>query len=191
MLDIVLSTRANASVSIRTMIRSACLLPLREQSRSLWRWLSSRGRLSLGVGAIALSTLLGSCSNSSEPQTRNITLEQQWELNPGDKISGSLVSGSLGDISIVLGKGTQIRAPFDGLVEPTELEGCDFYSTPEIPAYLFRLCGLRQVAYGDVKENRVLGKGNHISFATLRKQPDGTWIIVEPAKGVLERAIKK
>lgn len=153
--------------------------------------LNTRQVLVLLLGAIALGSSLASCSGQSEPQPKAITLKQQWVLNPGDRISGSLVSGSLGDISLSLQKGVKIRAPFDGVLEPSEIEGCDFYSTPEIPAYLFRLCGLSNVPYGDVREGRTLGKGNHISFATIRKQPDGTWIIVEPARGVLEKAIEK
>ena len=153
--------------------------------------LSTRRGLFFLFGAIALSTSLTSCSGQSEPSPKVITLKQQWVLNPGDRIAGSLVSGSLGDISLSLEKGTQIRAPFDGTLEPSELEGCDFYSTPEIPAYLFRLCGLSKVPYGEVRAGRSLGKGNHISFATIRKQPDGTWIIVEPARGVLEKAIEQ
>lgn len=140
---------------------------------------------------IAFFGLLSGCASQAEPQVRAITLKQQWVLNPGDEISGSLVSGSLGDISLTLNKGVRVKAPFDGLMEPTELKGCDFYSTPEIPAYLFRMCGLKQVPYGEVKAGRVLGKGSHMSFATLRKQPDGTWIIVEPARGVLEKAIAR
>ena len=147
-------------------------------------------KLFLSIGTVVLCALISSCAKQSTPQPRTITLKQQWELNPGDEISGSLVSGSLGDISLVLNRGSRVTAPFDGLIEPTELEGCDFYSTPEIPAYLFRLCGLSQVDYGQVKSGRSLGKGSHISFATLRKQPDGTWIIVEPARGVLEKAIE-
>ena len=147
-------------------------------------------RLFFGIGTIVLFMLLAGCVRQSTPQPRNIALKQQWELNPGDEISGSLVSGSLGDISLVLDRGSRVTAPFDGLIEPTELKGCDFYSTPEIPAYLFRLCGLSQVDYGQVESGRTLGKANILSFATLRKQPDGTWIIVEPARGVLEKAIK-
>ena len=178
MLDIVLSTRDRANNSLEKLFLD-CWKPL------------SFSTLSFSIGAIALCSMLSSCARQSAPQPRTITLKQQWVLNPGDEISGSLVSGSLGDISLVLKKGTQIKAPFEGFVEPSELEGCDFYSTPEIPAYLFRLCGLSQVAYGEVNAGRPLGKASHISFATLRKQPDGTWIIVEPARGVLEKAITK
>ncbi|PZO20517.1 MAG: hypothetical protein DCF25_06505 [Leptolyngbya foveolarum] len=143
------------------------------------------------MGAIALGNTLSSCVGHSAPQPRSITLKQQWEINPGDDISGSLVSGSLGDISLVLKKGVRVKAPFDGQMEPSELAGCDFYSTPEIPAYLFRLCGLSQTSHGEVKAGQTLGKASYISFATLRKQPDGTWIMVEPARGVLEKVIQK
>lgn len=174
MLDIVLSTRAIAT-----------RFYWRERSPSFWR------RLFLGVGAIALGSMSSSCVGHSAPQPRSITLKQQWEINPGDDISGSLVSGSLGDISLVLKKGVRVKAPFDGQMEPTELAGCDFYSTPEIPAYLFRLCGLNRASYGEVNAGQTLGKASYISFATLRKQPDGTWIIVEPARGVLEKVIQK
>ena len=153
--------------------------------------LSTKQGLCLLLGAIAFGSSLTSCRRQSAPPPKAITLKQQWVLNPGDRISGSLVSGSLGDISLSLEKGVKIKAPFDGVLEPSELEGCDFYSTPEIPAYLFRLCGLSSVPYGDVRAGKTLGKGNHISFATIRKQPDGTWIIVEPARGVLEKAIKQ
>ena len=174
MLDIVLSTR---SIAIQGRWG--------QRSPGFWR------RLFLGMGAIAIGSLLSSCVGHSDPSPRSIKLKQQWELNPGDDVAGSLVSGSLGDISLVLKKGVGVKAPFEGLMEPSELEGCDFYSTPEIPAYLFRLCGLSQAAYGEVKAGQALGKASYLSFATLRKQPDGTWIIVEPARGVLEKVIEK
>lgn len=131
---------------------------------------------------------LSGCAAHSAPETRNITLQQQWTLNPGDEIAGSAVAGSLGDISLQI-KGKQVRAPFEGEVELSEADGCALYSTPEIPAYLFRLCGLDSVNYGDIKANKSIGKGDFLSFATLRRQPDGTWIIVEPARGVLEKAL--
>jgi len=141
-------------------------------------------RLSLFVGLLFLS----SCAAHSTPEPRKITLQQQWSLNPGDEVAGNQVSGSLGDISIYL-DGKSVSAPFDGQVEPSDIDRCSLYSTPEIPAYLFRLCGLSRVKYGEVKAGKSIGKGDYLSFATLRRQPDGTWIIVEPAKGVLEKAL--
>ena len=127
--------------------------------------------------------LLSSCAAHSAPEPRNITLQQQWTLNPGDDVAGSTVAGSLGDISLQI-DGRRIRAPFDGELELSEADGCAFYSTPEIPAYLFRLCGLDNVNYGDIKAEHSIGKGDFLSFATLRRQPDGTRIIVEQARGV-------
>lgn len=131
---------------------------------------------------------LQSCGAKATPAIKTITLQQQWILNPGDSIAGSKVAGSLGDISLHL-KNTKIKAPFDGDLWPSESETCALYSTPEIPSYLFRLCGLDSFSFGKVEAGRVMGKGSYLSFATLRKQPDGTWIIVEPAKGVLEKVL--
>jgi hypothetical protein len=134
------------------------------------------------------AVVLSSCGAKAEPQAKTIKLQQQWALNPGDEIAGHLVAGSLGDISIVL-KNEKVRAPFDGELSPGEIKQCALYSTPEIPAYLFRLCGLKSFEYGNVKAGQSIGKGDYLSFATLRRQPDGTWIIVEPAKNVLEKVL--
>ncbi len=152
-----------------------------------WDWLSWQ-KLAQYLPLMAIAVGLSSCATRSAPVPRAITLQQQWALNPGDEIAGNLVAGSLGDISLHL-KNDQVAAPFDGKLELSELDGCTLYSTPEIPAYLFRLCGLRHVAYGKIKAGKTIGKGNYLSFATLRRQPDGTWIIVEPAKGILEKAL--
>ncbi len=131
---------------------------------------------------------LSGCAARSAPEARTITLQQQWALNPGDDIAGNEVAGSLGDISLFL-KHSRVNAPFDGELEPSEIKQCALYSTPDIPAYLFRLCGLSDLAYGEIKAGKRMGKGRFLSFATLRRQPDGTWIIVEPARGVLEKAL--
>ena len=132
--------------------------------------------------------LLSSCAAKSTLKPRAITLQQQWTLNPGDEIAGNPVTGSLGDISLHLG-GQKLYATFDETLEMREQSACTLYSTPEIPAYLFRLCGLSKVNYGEIKASKSMGKGEYLSFATLRRQPDGTWIIVEPARDVLEKAL--
>ncbi|WP_228015329.1 hypothetical protein [Leptolyngbya ectocarpi] len=131
---------------------------------------------------------MSSCQTGNIPPKRVIKIHQQWELEPGDLIGEHLVVGSLGDISIQL-KRQALRAPFLGKVEPSTIEQCVIYSTPEVPAYLFRFCGLRRPRFGDVKAGQTMGRGRHIQFATLRRQPDGTWIIVEPSTGILERAV--
>jgi len=150
--------------------------------------IDSSTRLRRYLPLLVSSLLLGGCSAHSAPVPRNVTLQQQWTLNPGDDIAGHPVAGSLGDISLQL-NGTRVKAPFDGEVELSEANGCALYSTPEIPAYLFRLCGLGRVTYGEIQAGKSIGKGDYLSFATLRRQPDGTWVIVEPAKDVLERAL--
>ncbi|KPQ35553.1 MAG: hypothetical protein HLUCCA11_09895 [Phormidesmis priestleyi Ana] len=151
--------------------------------------ISHQFRYLLRVCLLLLSAIgLASCGSQTEPQVRAITLQQQWVLNPGDEIAGSIVAGSLGDISLSLKNG-KVNAPFDGELELSETERCALYSTPEIPAYLFRLCGLKSFDYGEVKAGKQMGKGDFLSFATLRRQPDGSWIIVEPAKGVLEKTL--
>jgi hypothetical protein len=60
-----------------------------------------------------------------------------------------------------------------------------------VPAYLFRLCGLNKPHLGAVSQGDVIGSGKLLLFAALRKQPNGTWAIVEPAKGILERTLKR
>lgn len=138
---------------------------------------------------LVLSALcLQGCGARATTAVKAITLQQQWELNPGDMIAGSTVAGSLGDISLRLKK-ARVEAPFDGELSPSDSEACALYSTPEIPAYLFRLCGLDSFQFGEVEAGKLMGKGSYLSFATLRRQPDGTWIIVEPARGVLEKAL--
>lgn len=134
--------------------------------------------------------ILSSCQPQAPPPQRVINIQQQWELEPGDQIAEYLVVGSLGDVSIQL-KRAPIKAPFPGKVEPSTFEHCVIYSTPEVPAYLFRFCGLRRPRFGTVKTGQTIGSGSYVQFATLRRQPDGTWIIVEPSTGILERAISQ
>ncbi len=147
-----------------------------------------RYRLLCGLLLLLSSVGLSSCGAKAEPKVKTIKLQQQWVLNPGDEIGGNLVAGSLGDISILL-KNNRVNAPFDGELAPSEIKQCALYSTPEIPAYLFRLCGLKSFDYGEVEAGNSIGKGEYLSFTTLRRQPDGSWIIVEPAKGVLEKVL--
>ncbi|MEB3337305.1 MAG: hypothetical protein VKJ46_07590 [Leptolyngbyaceae bacterium] len=125
--------------------------------------------------------------NREAPST--IQLSQTWELQPGDRVAGRLVTGSLGDISLEI-KGSRVYVPFDGRVQPYQ-GNCVVFSSDEVPAYLFRLCGLKQPQLGVVKAGEVMGEGNYLQFAALRKQPNGTWFFVEPSRDILERTLKK
>ena len=149
---------------------------------------SALSKFQHSVGILLFGVFLSSCQSRSVPPQRVINIQQQWELEPGDLIADQLVVGSLGDISVQL-KRQPLRSPFPGKVEPSTFDQCIIYSTPEVPAYLFRFCGLQRPKLGSVRAGQVIGRGSHVQFATLRRQPDGTWIIVEPSTGVLERAI--
>ncbi|MDJ0705216.1 MAG: hypothetical protein QNJ46_18180 [Leptolyngbyaceae cyanobacterium MO_188.B28] len=136
-----------------------------------------------------LTGITGCSSGKPAPPPRHISLQQTWELQPGDNIAGHLVSASLGDVSIDL-DGSWVHAPFDGEVEPAVQPHCVFFSSPEVPAYLFRLCGIERPRIGHLKLGEVIGRGDYLHFATLRRQPEGTWTIVEPSSSILERALQ-
>jgi hypothetical protein len=134
--------------------------------------------------------LLGGCG-PVVTAPRQIVLQQSWEIESGDRVAGQLVTGSLGDISVQLA-GTRLRAPFDGQVE-LAAKGfqCIYFSSPEVPAYLFRYCGVHRPRLGPLRTGEVMGRGRQIHFATLRRQPDGAWAIVEPSDRVLERSLNQ
>ncbi len=150
----------------------------------------ARARLLLfGTSLIWTSLFLSSCaSQPADPPPIDLQLFQKWQLQPGDTIAGYTVLGGLGDISIAL-RGSPAYAPFDGEAQ-IDKRGCVFFSTAEIPAYKFRFCGLNAPHLGQLRQGETIGKGDTMQFAALRKQPDGTWAIVEPAKGILERTLK-
>ncbi len=169
-------------------------------SRRLWRWCrpptarSHRRWQRFGILALtgwAASLTLTSCRDSAIATPRQVVIQQSWELAPGDHIEGFLVAAGLGDISLEL-KGAPVRAPFVGDVELAASDRqCIFFSSPEVPAYLFRYCGLRRPRLGPVKAGQTIGRSEYVHFATLRRQPDGTWAIVEPSKNVLERSLER
>ena len=142
------------------------------------------------LASLLLSLLpLGCARTPNSEATLDIKLYQSWELQPGDTIGDRQVLGGLGDISIAL-KGNQVYAPFDGRTQ-FDKHHCLIFSSADVPAYLFRLCGLDNPQLGEVNQGDAIGKGELLEFAALRKQPNGTWAIVEPAKAILERTLKK
>lgn len=144
------------------------------------------------VAAVSLGAvvLLTGCQTQPAVPTRQVAIQQGWELETGDWVGGYLVTASLGDVSIRL-NGDMVRAPFSGEVElAADAPGCVYFSSPEVPAYLFRFCGLRRPKLGQIQLGAVMGSSQIVHFATLRRQPDGTWAIVEPSSHVLERALQ-
>jgi hypothetical protein len=142
----------------------------------------------LGIVAIALLVSAGCRPVPTSIETRQVHIQQGWELQPGKSIAGHRVVAGLGDVSIRL-RGTTLHAPFDGKVEPADMEDCVIFSSPKVPAYLLRLCGLSRPRLGAVLQGDRIGTGNILHFATLRKQPDGTWAIVEPSLNLIETAL--
>lgn len=147
-----------------------------------------RSRLPLNILYSFVLLGMGACSLSkAEVPPRNITIHQAWALQPGSRVGNYEVVGSLGDVSIEL-QGKSVKAPFDGKVQPTQ-HRCVAFSSPEVPAYLFRLCGVRRPRLGAVEAGQVIGRGQVLQFAAMRRQPDGTWAMVEPAVDILERTV--
>ncbi|XHX78250.1 MAG: hypothetical protein RBJ76_28120 [Stenomitos frigidus ULC029] len=137
----------------------------------------------------ALLLPLGCAQAPVEEAPLKIKLYQTWELHPGAMIGDRKVLGGLGDIAMAL-DGNPVYAPFDGRTQFDD-HRCLIFSSPDVPAYLFRLCGLDAPRLGTVSQGETIGSGKLLLFAALRKQPNGTWAIVEPAKGILERTLKK
>lgn len=157
--------------------------------------------------------LLSGCGGFSPADSTVLNLHQKWQLQPGDRIAGHRVTSGLGDIGIELG-GAWLQMPAVGKLQPVETNPervtgtsagantatntatktatktattCAVFSSPEIPGYQVRLCGLRQVHWGAQKQGDRIGRGDRVSIAMLRKQPDGAWAMVEPATKLLEQ----
>ncbi|PSN18040.1 hypothetical protein C7271_14590 [filamentous cyanobacterium CCP5] len=137
---------------------------------------------------MGLSCLIwvGCQAEQTEIPARKVNLYQDWDLQPGDVLGNYQIQSGLGDVAVDV-QGKRVYMPFDGLVEPDgdSRELCVVISSAEVPAYIFRLCGLDQPHLGDLRQGDVVGTGSIVAFATLRKQTDGTWAMVEPAKDLL------
>lgn len=154
------------------------------ESMGCWGWVSKHG---LGA-VIALVTSISCAVVPVKPEPpRTVKIQQDWQLKPGDRIGEYEIAAGLGDISIEL-NGGRVYAPFNGRIQPN-IRNCVLFSSPDVPAYLFRLCGLNRPRVGQVKQGDAIGSGSYLHFATLRKLPEGTWTIVEPSRSILERVL--
>jgi hypothetical protein len=141
----------------------------------------------LGVGIVGM--LLVSCAESPPVPPRTFSIQQQWQMEPGQPVGNYTIVAGLGDISIQL-RGDRIYAPFTGLLQPHADSPCFIFSSPEVPAYLLRFCGLQRPQLGRVAQGDRLGQGQVLHVATLRKQPDGTWALVEPDASLLRALVQ-
>lgn len=169
-------------------LRAHLLEPL---SRFFPPWAQRLAHLRLRPIVLSLGIGLAGCSTIAPVVPRQIVLKQTWEIESGDRVAGQLVTGSLGDISVQL-RGARLRAPFDGQVElAAKGYHCIYFSAAEVPAYLFRYCGVKRPRLGPIHTGAVMGRGRIVHFATLRRQPDGAWALVEPSDRVLERSLNQ
>jgi len=148
---------------------------------------STRNSIALILMSALVALLMGGCTSVAKTEaTLDLQLLQRWELQPGDTLSGYSVLGGLGDISIAL-NGQAVYAPFDGKTQ-WDTRQCIIFSTPDVPAYLFRLCGLKEPKLGAIAQGEPIGTAAILQFATLRKQAD-KWAMVEPSKTILQRTL--
>jgi hypothetical protein len=142
---------------------------------------------------VMVGMAVAGCSGQNQNVApRNVNYYQKWSLQPGDNLAGYRVHSGLGDISVQL-EGKTLFMPFDGTVQPqAEKENlCLILSSPEVPAYLFRLCGVENPKLGDRNQGDPIGNGDIVAFAAMRRQADGTWAMVEPAKELIEQFLVK
>ncbi len=118
---------------------------------------------------------------------RRLNFYQTWQLQTGSTIAGYRVNSGLGDIGIDL-QGGKLYAPYSGKVQP-HTPDCVLFSTAQLPAYLFRVCGLRQPHVGTLRSGQAIGSGTSLQVAALRKQPNGTWAFVEPSTDLLAKML--
>lgn len=138
-----------------------------------------------------------------QPQIREIEVQQTWGVPAGAQIGKYRIVSSLGDISIEM-KGTSF-APVDGwnegefvLISQGSLQrnqdDCTLFSSPKIPGYLLKLCGLKHKKIGRIEQGKPLGKTDgylHISLLSYRKAESGkaTWVYVSPSAQLLESLV--
>jgi hypothetical protein len=138
---------------------------------------------------MVITMITTSCSTIQPDASsmRTIQIQQMWQLQPGEMVGGRKIVAGLGEVSIQL-NGATVYAPFNGEIQLTDAN-CVLFSSADVPAYLFRLCGLNRPLIGEITAGSPIGSGEYLHFAALRRQPDGTWTIVEPARDILERML--
>ena len=146
--------------------------------------LSFNTRRMVQVAGGALLTLLVACQSGPTPP-RTITIQQTWDLQVGNQVGNYRISSGLGDITLELG-GDPVRMPFDGKLQPMD-EHCLALTSPEVPAYLFRLCGINRPNLGQRSQGHTIGRAERLVFAAFRKEPNGTWALIEPATELIEQ----
>lgn len=139
----------------------------------------------------------------SPRSVREIELQNTWEVKAGDSIEGYFIASGLGDISLAM-KG-KVIAPIDGHLEEKFVlisdgrlirgtSDCVIFSSPQLPAYLIKLCGLASRNLERVERGKAIGKTNgylHISLLSYRpNQENGAiWVYVPPSPQLIESLV--
>jgi len=137
---------------------------------------------------LVLAGLLAGCQwGRSSLSPRRLAFYQNWQIQSGKVIAGYRVNSGLGDIGIDL-QGGKVYAPYGGQVQP-HTSDCALFSTAQLPGYIFRVCGVRSPRLGKLRAGEAIGSAQSLQFATLRKQPNGTWAFVEPSTDLLAKML--
>ena len=138
---------------------------------------------------VALCGVVGCTSQPPLEAPRTLQIQQTWELKPGDELAGHRIIGGLGDISIALSGDKTLYAPLDGRLQPHSPD-CVIFSSEELPIYLFRLCGVQNPHWGQIRSREKLGTANILNLAVLNRRADGKWAFVEPSKQIIEQMLQ-
>ena len=136
---------------------------------------------------------------------KQIELKKVWEIQSGEFIAGYRVVGGLGDISLDF-KGA-IKSPALGVVESNFMlvsdrtlirnpPDCVIFSSPQMPAYLLKICGLKRRKLGTVNQGSPIGHTNgylHMSLLSFRKDQNqvSKWIYVSPSPKLIEKLLRE
>ena len=139
----------------------------------------------------------------SPHSVREIELQNTWGVKAGDSIEGYFIASGLGDISLAM-KG-KVIAPIDGNVEENFVlisdgslirgpSDCIIFSSPQLPAYLIKLCGLASRNLEQVEGGKPIGKTNgylHISLFSYRpnQESGAIWVYVPPSPQLIESLV--
>lgn len=124
----------------------------------------------------------------SSVKPMNIQIYQKWELQRGDRLDDRTVVSALGELAIDMA-GKPIYAPMNGEAN-LDPSGCVLFAGTELPAYLFRFCGVSTPKIGVLRKGQAIGTTKLLVFATLQRQQNGSWAFIEPSKVIVEQTLK-
>lgn len=143
-------------------------------------------------------------SGKFQPKLKQIEIQKVWQIQAGEYIAGHRVIGGLGDISLEYDG--SVKAPIDGVVDSEFVlvtdddliagtRDCVIFSSPQLPAYLLKICGLTERNIGPVDDGSPIGKTDgslHLSLLSFRKDANQTskWIYVSPSSKLIEQLVR-